>query len=192
MFLRYCYGYGCERARRGDAMTHVLEDATRGLRDALRAARDVVTWAGDAESLFLVSTAGVLEYFVSPVAVFTEKELNDTTPETRVAVFTLVTRSGFVLTSASKFDIEPNGGIVDVSCASPNVKTPVESMAAASLNDVSARLVQLSFLTSASKFHIEPNGGIFDVRSTEKPTVGQNSDNDEPNTNFQNLSVCQK
>ncbi len=42
-------------------------------------------------------------------------------------VFTLVTRGRF-LTSASKFNIEPNGGIFDVSAknerASPNVKSP--------------------------------------------------------------------
>ncbi len=43
------------------------------------------------------------------------------------AVFTLVTR-GHVLTPASKFNIEPNGGMFDVSTendhTSPNVKTP--------------------------------------------------------------------
>ncbi len=42
-------------------------------------------------------------------------------------VFTLVMRGRF-LTSASKFNVEPNGGIVDVSMendrASPNMKTP--------------------------------------------------------------------
>ncbi len=46
---------------------------------------------------------------------------------TREGVFTLVTRSHF-LTSASKFNIEPNSGIFDVSAdnyrASPNVETP--------------------------------------------------------------------
>ncbi len=46
---------------------------------------------------------------------------------TRKAVFTLVTLGRF-MTSASKFYIEPCGGIFDVSpendCASPNVKTP--------------------------------------------------------------------
>ncbi len=45
-----------------------------------------------------------------------------------LAVFTLVTRGHF-LTSASKFSVEPNGGIFDVSLkfdrASPNVETAV-------------------------------------------------------------------
>ncbi len=54
-----------------------------------------------------------------------------------------------LLTSASKVSVELNGGIFDVSPtndrASPNVKTPVESMAAASLNDVSAHLASFMF-----------------------------------------------
>ncbi len=50
---------------------------------------------------------------------------------TRQVVFTLVTRGRFFLTSASKFNIETNGTIFDVSRendrASPNVKTPLEA-----------------------------------------------------------------
>ncbi len=49
-------------------------------------------------------------------------------PHKPLAVFTLVTRGRLFLTSASKFNIEANGKIFDVSpkhvCASPNVKTP--------------------------------------------------------------------
>ncbi len=42
----------------------------------------------------------------------------------RQAVFTLVTRGRYFLTSASKFYVVPNGGIVTSDCASPNVQTP--------------------------------------------------------------------
>ena len=49
-------------------------------------------------------------------------------PSLGKVVFTLVTRGHF-LTSASKFNIEPNGRIFDVSpendCTSPNVKIPI-------------------------------------------------------------------